>query len=681
MRKITFCFILLCLPLFAKAQILEIKKPVETYVPSSVDQELQKKIFSFDIRALKSPVSLTAISFRQEYDFEADHFQYFWVEIEGKKSQSVEMIDNSVNFRFEAPLLIEPGNYKKVHFYTKFSNTISQHIPTRFTLESLESDALFETLVNYQKEQTSKEKALFQKLLDYVVYQMNDKDIPVLSFVLMSEGKTLWTQHVFNTTYEVPLSLGHSHLYRWASLSKLFTTIMIQKLRYQGLVDLDVPITEYLPEYADSNIFQKITLRQILSHHSGLPREPSIGHYYDNRDISITDITQNLADDDFYFERPPTRGWEYSNASFAIAGRIIERVSGQDFETAIQENIFRPLAMSESSFFLKEESYNNMVKGYMWSYDQETPYRAPIFDLGVAPAINLSSSLEDIGKFLEENVSDSQAIMPARYWNALWRPQFRSEDFTYGLGYYLSQFSGQKKVGHIGQIYGYASRLWVVPLSDMGVAVNAGLEKANQPVDDVSDYALNLLWALKQGTPLPDWSQTDEIVLSDTHELEGTYRRKGKLLSIFQKEGRYYLDNTYKKVRLKQKKPFEYITDGRLDKGDTLVLQADGGVLYNGARYGKTNNRQQLVPPQYTQIIGRYGPVFAHIEIKWDGEDLIYFEDFYSYTMEETDNPDVFRIRNNELLTILRDNHGNVIGIEAANIPFEKKEKTSIHQD
>lgn len=675
MKKIKIIFLgILSLPSLASG-----KGFLELHLPSSQDfikpqQDLEKEVFRFTIRGREDPVSISSLVFRQVYEFSDKHFQFFWAEVGDRPTQMGQMSQhNLVRLHFRSPLVLLPGESYPVKLYTRFSSPRSRSLPTQFILQDISSDADYEAIVHYPRPLKSLETDVFENMMDYTVYQMRDKDLPVTSLVIMNQGEILWMQEVFSTSYDIPLLLEHPRIYRWASISKLFTAISISQLKEKGFLDLDVPISRYLPEYAETEIFQKITLRHLLSHHSGLAREPSVGHYYQEKPYSLSQIVKDLAHKDILdFGEPPTRGWWYSNAAFALAGHIVEKVTGDSFEDYVEAHIFEPLQMENSAFSLENLNRKNFVRGYMWAYDR-APYAAPVFDFGISPAVNLYASVEDIGRFLQENVSESQKIMSFESWNAMWVPQFARRKITYGLGYYLSLFAGEKKVGHMGQVHGYASRFWVVPRYGMGVAVNAALEKANQPVDDMSNHALRLLWAMNEGKSLPRAEIFEEIMLKDGFELSGTYFRGKSFFRIFKKEDRYYLDDTYRIVRLKQKEPFQYVTDGRLDRGEKITLQADGGIIFRGRRYEKKDPDFPLVPERYADLIGKYGPPFANIEIKWDGQDMIYFEDFYSYTMYPTKKIDQFIFRNGELLRVLRDHKGKVRGIEAAHIPFEKR--------
>ena len=138
-------------------------------------------------------------------------------------------------------------------------------------------------------------------------------------------------------------------VYRVGSVSKLFTDMAVMQFVEQGKLDLDAPVNRYLPEFAPRNPFNAaITLRQLMSHRSGLVREPPAGHYFDPVPPALIDVVKSLAGTTLVFE-PGTR-IKYSNAGIAVVGAVVERVSGEPFPKAVEHALLGPLGMSRSSF-------------------------------------------------------------------------------------------------------------------------------------------------------------------------------------------------------------------------------------------------------------------------------------------------------------------------------------------
>ncbi|RMD95782.1 MAG: class A beta-lactamase-related serine hydrolase, partial [Calditrichaeota bacterium] len=110
-----------------------------------------------------------------------------------------------------------------------------------------------------------------QKLQAFIEYQMQDKNLPGLSIALVDGQQTVWAKGFGYADRDKKTPATAETVYRIASVSKLFTDIAIMQMVERGELDLDVPITTYLPDFRPKNPFGKpITLRQLMSHHSGL---------------------------------------------------------------------------------------------------------------------------------------------------------------------------------------------------------------------------------------------------------------------------------------------------------------------------------------------------------------------------------------------------------------------------
>ena len=119
------------------------------------------------------------------------------------------------------------------------------------------------------------------KLTDAVNYEMSDKGLNAVSIVLVDDQEILWARGYGYEDLKKLLKADANTVYRVGSVSKLFTDIGIMQLVERGEVHLDAPITDYLPEFRPRSSFNKdITLRQLMSHRSGLLREPLEGNYF-----------------------------------------------------------------------------------------------------------------------------------------------------------------------------------------------------------------------------------------------------------------------------------------------------------------------------------------------------------------------------------------------------------------
>ena len=131
----------------------------------------------------------------------------------------------------------------------------------------------------------------------FIAHEMTDKGIPALSIALVDDQRIVWSQGFGFADPKGKVSATAETIYRVGSVSKLFTDIAVMQLVEQGKIDLDAPVTRYLPDFRPRNLFGKpITLRQLMSHRSGLVREPPVGNYFDPTAPSLSQTISSLND-------------------------------------------------------------------------------------------------------------------------------------------------------------------------------------------------------------------------------------------------------------------------------------------------------------------------------------------------------------------------------------------------
>lgn len=212
-----------------------------------------------------------------------------------------------------------------------------------------------------------------------------------------------------------PLALG--------SVSKVFTAVAVLQLVDQRLVELDAPVSRYLPwlRFADPGSADRITVRHLLNHTSG------ISTFVGNRtqsDLSVgpgalrrrVELLAGVTPD------PPGTVWQYSNANYQILGALIEEVSGLDYRTYLQRNIFNPLGMSQS-FILVPPPTIRPATGHRRVFGVLRPVDYRSLGLGSAPQGGVYASAEDMGKFLKAFIAEDSPLISNRIRSELLRPQ------------------------------------------------------------------------------------------------------------------------------------------------------------------------------------------------------------------------------------------------------------------
>src|SRR4029077_863915 len=140
----------------------------------------------------------------------------------------------------------------------------------------------------------------------------------------------------------------------------------------------------YLPEFHPRNPYEKpITLRQLMSHRSGLVREPPVGNYFDSTSPPLAATIASLNRTTLVY--PPETHTKYSNAAIATVGYVLEKLTGTPFPEALSKAVLQPLGMTTSGFQPTTGLTRNLAPAEMWTLDGRA-FLAPAFQLGIAPA-------------------------------------------------------------------------------------------------------------------------------------------------------------------------------------------------------------------------------------------------------------------------------------------------------
>ncbi len=309
-----------------------------------------------------------------------------------------------------------------------------------------------------------------ETFLDGIVpLQLQGDDIAGATISVVKDGKLLFAKGYGYSDYanKKPVS-AETTLFRPGSVSKLFTWTAVMQLTEQGKLDLDRDVNDYI-DYKIPEAFGKpITLKNILTHTPGFEEQvkdllktgsesPNLGEYLK------THIPPRIF--------PPGTVPAYSNYGAALAGYIVERVSGVPFNQYIEDNIFKPLGMTHSSFAqpLPAELAPTMSKGYQLASDGEKPFEI----VTPAPAGSLSSTAADMARFMIAHLNDGllgeTRILRAETARLMHSRLFALDDAANAMcyGFYEESRNGHRIIGHGGDTEFFHSDLHLI--SDAGV--------------------------------------------------------------------------------------------------------------------------------------------------------------------------------------------------------------------
>jgi len=279
-------------------------------------------------------------------------------------------------------------------------------------------------------------------------------------------------------------------LARPGSISKLFTGIAVMQLVDAGRLDLDEDVNRYIDftiPVPEGSV--PVTLRRLLSHRGGF-EEHLKGLI--SRNIEPEALSRWLAKNLPRRLFPKGDVEAYSNYGFALAGYVVERVSGEPFASYVQRHILDPLSMNHSTFRqpLPAALVPLMAKGYHTSEKRPLGY----FETIATPAGGLSATGTDLGRFIRALMNggelDGARILPKARLDEMMAPSNATPAGYIGLVFFGTKVAGHDSIGHDGETMAFSSNLTIFPEEGVGILVSrdgTGDIKAAKDIKEVPD--------------------------------------------------------------------------------------------------------------------------------------------------------------------------------------------------
>lgn len=342
-------------------------------------------------------------------------------------------------------------------------------------------------------------------------HEMQKNDIAGMSIALVDDQKVVWAEGFGHADQEAGKPASAETLYRVGSISKLFTATAAMQLAELKKLDLDRPLKDALPgfvirsRYTSSN---PITPRNLMTHHSGLPRDFSKGMFTSNPE-PYTELVRHVRTSDAAY--PPNRLFSYSNVGITLLGHAIQNASGVPFADYMQHSLLAPLGMNTARFEPGVAKSDLMAKPYR----KGTLVKEPA--LRDVPAGGLNASVLDLSRFLSMVFADGRAgntqVLKPESVREMLRPQNADVpldmNFHNGLGWMLSTLGASTLQGagpvahHSGAMIHYRAQLYALPEHKLGVVVLANSGSAGHSIDHVATETLKLALEAKTGIRQP----------------------------------------------------------------------------------------------------------------------------------------------------------------------------------
>lgn len=337
---------------------------------------------------------------------------------------------------------------------------------------------------------------------------MKKYDVPGLSVVLVDREKVLWAEGFGWASKQNSQPLTADSVMQMGSITKIFTAIAIMQLVEKGKVDLEAKLTTYLPEFRIQSRFTEsdFSIRQMLSHHSGLPSDLALGfRFYLGEQSTPDDLLAQFENvpsalNSSHMASQPGEAFSYSNLAYSLLGTVIARTSGDKYADYIVEHILSPLEMKDSAILLPEHvSHLALANGFTEEGEIEGSY---LRDLSAGA---LAASANDMGKFLQLFLNNGNAVLSDNSLQLMSTAQNDDVeldgDFRFGLSFFMSGL-GQEPflIYHGGDIPPYHATLRILPREGLGIVMMVNSDLGGGVINYASSQILDVAYRSRFST-------------------------------------------------------------------------------------------------------------------------------------------------------------------------------------
>lgn len=356
-----------------------------------------------------------------------------------------------------------------------------------------------------------------------IVKEMKKRHIPGVVFVLVKDGEIFLSKgYGFADLDKKKPVVPAKTLFRVASVSKTITATAVMQLYDRGLIDLHDNVNDYLTKFKLPNTFSTpVTFHHLLTHTGGFDdyriglatlqksEVPALGEY----------LAQNMPPRVI----PPGEQYSYSRHGIALAGYLVEVISGIPFAQYVEKNILQPLGMNCSSFELPDELAPDLAVGYKYEHGRYEV--VPYHYFKTAPEASFNATGVDMAKFMiahlqggqyqgERILSDATAqLMHQR----IFAHHPKLEGITYG--FYERLENNQRAIQHGGHIPGFVSRILMLPEHNLGFFISCNNDEFGL-ISEVTDQFFNHYYPVSKGN-----SNAPQKISDDLSRFAGFYLR------------------------------------------------------------------------------------------------------------------------------------------------------------
>ena len=412
---------------------------------------------------------------------------------------------------------------------------------------------------------------------------MRDQRVPGLAAAVVTGSKILWLEGFGYTDWDKKIPVTQDTLFSIQSMSKNFTAAAVLKAVEEGLLDLDTPISEYIPEFTVKSRFEekpqdKITLRLLLSHQAGFTHEAPVGNNFvpGGFEEHIRSISRT------WLRFPVGQRYSYSNLGIDLAGWILQTQSGLPFHEYVKKKLLDPMGMEASTFNMKKiKADSRRAAGHDGS-GSALPVEIPMI-----PSGGFYSNAAELAGWVQWHLNggkiDSKPFIAAGLFQQMYDIPNRLPHQTsgYGLGTGIRLNHNSLRFGHGGGGFGFLSAMNWYPEWNLGAVLLANCSSHDFQHSLINSILDRFLEAQLGSLPARPISEADPSLEEVFFSPEQLRRFAGRYL---------YNRNGYMIIQFK---------DGRLAAGDVdnpnpFTFYSEEGDVY--IDFGGSNFYCKFVP-------------------------------------------------------------------------------------
>lgn len=347
---------------------------------------------------------------------------------------------------------------------------------------------------------------------EYVEQVMNDWQVPGVAIGIVQDGKIVYTKGFGYRNMSTKMPVTEQTIFAIGSCTKAFTAATVANAVDNGTLDFDKPIKTYLPDFKmqDKYVTDNLTLRDILSHRSGLPRHDLVWYGSDKNRAELVAALAHLET-----TAPFRTTWQYQNLMYATAGYIVGKAANTTWEEYTKSKILIPMRMTNTNFSVAEsQQTNDYALPYNIVNEEVAEMQFRNID-AMGPAGSINSNVKDMASWIKMQLNsgkyEDKEIISVNNFQQMHQPQMTmpgkiddAEIFynSYGMGWMLTAYRGHFRSEHGGNIDGFSANVGLLPKDGIGVIVLTNMNGTPLP-----SIIRNNIFDRFLGLEIIDWNQ------------------------------------------------------------------------------------------------------------------------------------------------------------------------------